>query len=188
MTDNDTFATVSQGGPPPEEDIADGVYLLQLTKIGEPRTITAKKGPNAGKDFSLIDWDFAIEAPQTPYHDRIMSDSTSTASGPKSKMYEWLTALLGGLPPQAGRQMKRSELVGRMVLGTVHHDEGGWPRIASLSAVPQSMLGQQFAQATGAPVQGAPATPQAPAGGFVAPPASQIPPPATGPVQDDLPF
>lgn len=215
MIDNDTFATVSQGGPPPEEDIPDGVYLLQLVKIGDPRTVTAKKGPNAGKDFNLIDWGFAIEAPGTPYHDRLMDDSTSTASGPRSKMYEWLTALLGGVPPQAGRQMKRSELIGRLVLGTVNHDDGGWPRIASLSAVPASMLGQQIAQATGAPVAGAPvAAPApvaplrapepapteqlgafvAPAGGFQTPadiPATAVPQaqPA-GPLanQDDLPF
>lgn len=215
MIDNDTFATVSQGGPPADEDIPDGVYLLQLVKIGDPRTITAKKGPNAGKDFNLIDWSFAIEQPGTPLHDRLMDDSTSTASGPKSKMYEWLTALLGGVPPQAGRQMRRSELVGRLVLGTISHDEGGWPRIASLSAVPPSMLGQQIAQATGAPVQGAPAAapaattplrqPEAPPadqlGAFVAPAAGFAPPadiaaaavpqaqPA-GPLpnQDDLPF
>lgn len=167
-----TFITVSQGGPSAETDIPDGVYPVMLTELKDPRTVTARRGPKAGQEIDLIDWIFTIDAPGTPVHDRPLDGSTSTASGPRSKMYAWLTALLGGKPPAPQQQFSKSDLVGRMALATVSHDDGGWPQIASLGAMPQSMLGQRIAAATGAP--------------------AAVPPPVTQPIAvataGDLPF
>lgn len=193
----DSFITVSQGGPKPEDDIPDGVHLVMVTEIKDPKTVTARRGARAGQEVDLIDWIFAIDEPGTPLHDRIHQDSTSTASGPRSKMYEWLTALFGGRAPAIGQQFRKQDLIGRAALATFNHDEGGWPRIAALGAVPPSMLAQRVAASTGvqtsgtaaeaAPPAAVPIAQQAavepdPAGTFVGAPAQQ---PMSS---DNLPF
>jgi len=155
----DSFITVSPGGPPPDQDIADGIYPVVLTGISDPKTVTARRGPNAGKDIDLIDWTFAINAPGNAFDAREFTESTSTASGPKSKMYAWLAALHNGVAPAIGTKIGKSDLIGRQAYATIIHDEGGWPRISQLSGIPVQQMQQQFAQVTGAPIQqpGAPA-------------------------------
>ena len=64
--------------------------------------------------------------------------SASVASGPKSKTYAWMTALLGGTPPVVGQSYPRTQLIGREALATISIDDGGWPRIANLSARPKA--------------------------------------------------
>lgn len=141
--------TVTSGGP----DIDDGIYPMYLKKLEGPKTIVPQSGPNAGKDVEIFDWIWETAAGVE------IAASTSTASGPRSKMFAWLTALHGGRPPQVGQQFQSEDLVGRWVLGTVRKDETGWARIVNLAGMPQDMQQRQFAQATGAPVQaeGAPA-------------------------------
>ena len=129
MTDD--LITVTAGAP--QSDIAPGVYVVTLTSISEPRTIFPQTGVNAGKEVTLRDWTFALEDGSE------IQGSASTASGPKSKTYAWLTALLGGVPPTIGESYPRSQLVGRMALATIAIDEGGWAKIANLSALPRNM-------------------------------------------------
>ena len=129
MTDD--IITITAGAP--QSDIAPGVYVVTLTEISEPRIINPQSGPNAGKEVTLRDWTFALEDGSE------VRGSASTASGPKSKTFAWLTALLGGTPPAIGQSYPRSQLLGRMALATISVDEGGWPKIANLSALPASM-------------------------------------------------
>jgi hypothetical protein len=146
------FTTISSAGP----DIADGVYPVILSDIkGDPndptlpKTVTAQRGPKAGQDIELWDWVFAVDDGQ---HDGVVLEvSTSTASGPRSKMYGFLTALFGGIAPPIGTSLEKTDLVGRRALATVRKDESGWPRIENLGAMPAQMLQQRFAAATGAP-------------------------------------
>lgn len=126
MTDT---ITVSAGA---QVEIEPGVYQVTLTGISEPRTIYPQTGPNAGKEVLLRDWTFALEDGTE------IRAGASTASGPKSKTYAWLTALLGGTPPAIGTSYGTDTLVGRMALATVSLDEGGWPRITNLSALPRA--------------------------------------------------
>jgi hypothetical protein len=121
--------TISAGA---QSDIAPGVYEVTLIDISEPREIFPQTGPNTGKTVTLRDWTFALEDGST------ITGSASTASGPKSKTYAWLTALLGGTPPAVGQGFPKSQLVGREALATISIDEGGWPRIANLSARPKA--------------------------------------------------
>lgn len=157
-------------------EIADGVYPVVLTKIEGPKTVTANQGPNAGKDIELFDWTFAIDAAGTKEHDLEITASTSTASGPKSKMFSWLTALLGGKPPAVGSKFEVGDLVGRAALATIRTGESGWPRMENLGAMPAGMLGQRVAAATGAPT-GSAAAP----GGMTMPGSTEAP-------TSDLPF
>lgn len=122
--------TISAGAPP--SDIDPGVYEVTLTDISEPRTIFPQSGPNAGKEVQLRDWKFALEDGSE------ITGSASTASGPKSKTFAWLTALLGGTPPTIGRAYPKDQLIGREALATIAIDEGGWAKIANLSARPKA--------------------------------------------------
>ena len=144
MTDD---ITITPGSP--QLDIAPGVYEVTLTEISETRTIFPQTGPNAGKEVTLRDWTFALEDGTE------IRGSASTASGPKSKTFAWLTALLGGTPPQVGQSYPRSQLVGREALATISVDDGGWPKITQLSARPRARLAP-------APVVAPVATPVAP--------------------------
>lgn len=126
MTDS---ITISAGAP----QVDPGVYLATLTSISEPREVTAQRGPNAGQTVNLRDWEFALED-GTP-----VRGSTSTASGPKSKMYSWITALMGGVPPTVNSVISFSQLIGREVHITVEQDVEGWARIANVSAKPKSL-------------------------------------------------
>jgi hypothetical protein len=168
------FITVSAGGPSPENDIPDGVYPVILSALSDPKTVTARRGPKAGQDIDLIDWTFAIDAPGHPMDGRELPESTSTASGPRSKMYSFLTALFGGTPPPAGTKLTKEHLLGRRALATVTHDEGGWLRIGNLGALPPSMVAVAPVAAP-APVVAVPT----PAVAAAAPVAAQ---------PDDLPF
>jgi hypothetical protein len=140
MTDD--IITISAGAP--ASDITAGVYEVTLTDISEPRTIYPQTGVNAGKEVQLRDWTFALEDGTE------VTDSASTASGPKSKTFAWLTALLGGTPPAVGASYPKSQLIGREALATIAIDEGGWPKIANLSARPKARTVQPVAAAPAA--------------------------------------
>jgi hypothetical protein len=167
MTDT---ITVTAGAP--QVDIDPGVYEVTLTEITEPRTIFPMSGPNAGKEVQLRDWMFSLEDGTE------LRGSASTASGPKSKTFAWLTALLGGTPPVVGSSYPRDQLIGRSALATIIIDEGGWPKITNLSAMPKAMPVRPGKAQPVAPVAADPRT-------VAGAPHLQVP--AAG-VADDLPF
>jgi hypothetical protein len=127
--------TITKGGP--TDDIDDGVYPVILTAISDPKTVTATRGPNAGKDVDLIDWGFAVDEGDAEGYE--ITATTSTASGPKSKMFAFLTALFGGKAPPVGTQLQKDQIIGRRALATIAHNDGGWPVIANLGAIPNTM-------------------------------------------------
>lgn len=162
---NAPFIEISGSGP----DIPDGVYQVILTDIVGPRTVTAQRGPKAGQDIDLLDWKFAVESGQ--YENTEIEASTSTASGPRSKMYAFLTALFGGKAPPVGTRLEKEQIVGRSALATLQKDDSGWLRITNLGAVPGGFE-QRAAQATEAAPQ--PPTPT-PAREVVAKASSDLP-------------
>lgn len=180
------FITVTQGGI----DIPDGVYPVTLVEIKGPKTVTAQRGPKAGQEVDLLDWVFAID--EGPYEDTTIEASTTTASGPKSKMFGYLTALQGGKAPDIGASFEAVDLCGRRALATIRKDDSGWCRIENLGAMPASMLAAGVARATGAPLKGLPpvqspaARPAAPAQRPAAQPLRQAV--AAGQPADELPF
>lgn len=129
------FIQVSKGGP--TQDIPDGVYPFTLIGIEGPKTVTAKRGPNAGQDVDLLEWQWACEDANFDGYE--ISTSSSTNSGPRSKVYAYLTALFGGVAPQVDAGFEKEHLIGRMILGTVQHDDGGWPTIVNVGAMPAQM-------------------------------------------------
>lgn len=120
--------TVKAGAP--ATDIEPGAYEVTLTGIEGPRTIFPQTGPNAGKEVEVLDWTFSTDEGAE------VQGTTSLASGPKSKLYAWLTALLGQAPA-VGTTFEPGQLVGRTAIATIEVQESGWPKIANLSAMPR---------------------------------------------------
>lgn len=161
-------------------EVPDGVYPVTLVELKGPRTVTAQRGPKAGQDIQLIDWIFAID--DGDLDGTQIEAATSTASGPKSKMYAYLTALFNGKAPAIGSKFEPTDLQGRRALATIRTDESGWPRIENLGAMPASMQQTGFAQKTGAAV----AATDSPAPAAASPqPLREAVAAGTG---DDLPF
>lgn len=205
------FLEVKQSGP----DVPDGSYPMLLTAIkgdpedqNQPRHVVPEQGPNAGKDLYFWDWEFKINIPgEHPLNAQPAFEyGTSTATGPRSKMYGVLTALLNGARPTIGMTFEKDDLIGRQVYATVQKDEVGYCRIIGLSPVPAHLQQQAFAAATGAPTQGSPIAPPTfspqqiiptqQQAGVASPGTFQGPAPVTQPatgvqpgrVGDDLPF
>jgi hypothetical protein len=168
--------TINSGG-----DIPEGVYPVILAGIEGPKKITARQGPNAGEEFEIFSWKFVIL--DGKYKDTEIEATTSTATGPRSKLYGFLTALYNGTPPKVNTTFEASDLTGRMALATIQPSDTGWPRIVNLGAVPAGMLGQQVATATGAPVSGPASAPAPTPAGVVTPLREQV---AAG--SGELPF
>lgn len=151
------FIQVSKGGP--TQDIPDGVYPFTLVGIEGPKTVTARRGPNAGQDVDLLEWQWACEDSRFDGYE--ISTSSSTATGPRSKVYAYLTALFGGVAPQVDQGFEKEHLIGRMVLGTVQHDDGGWPTIVNVGAMPAQMQQPASQPAYVAPAPAMPTNTQA---------------------------
>lgn len=136
--------TVSQGKREGAFGGPDGAYQATLVAIEGPRPATNSR---TGEEFSLLDWVFAIEG--SPDEACLVWASTSVASGPKSKMYGYLTALLGGRAPAVGQSFEASDLVGRQALVTIRRDDDGWLKVENVSALPTTVP----TPAAAAPVQ-----------------------------------
>jgi hypothetical protein len=129
-------------------NIPAGLYACQLSDIRGPKTVTAQRGPRAGEEVDLLDWIWHIAQPGHPLDGQEISGSTSTASGPRSKLYAWLTALHNGVAPAVGTQFEKEQLIGRLAYLTIQLDEEGWSRIVNVGAMPVAAQQQQFQAAT----------------------------------------
>jgi hypothetical protein len=150
-----------------QSDIAPGTYRVTLTEISDVRTQTAKRGPNAGQDFSIRDWTFFTD------DDKEIRDSASISRSSRSKQYEWVTALLGGTAPALDQKLAMSQLIGREAIATIELNEDGWPKIRTLSAIPQERAKPANAASPAAAARARAGTPQ---------------PAAAAAAGDDLPF
>lgn len=147
---------MSSGAP----DIADGNYIVTLTGIDGPRTVTSRDGD----EFTLFDWTFATEEGVE------ITDSTSTKTGPKSKMRRWISALIGRVPAK-DEGFDPVDLVGRQAVATIEANEDGWPKVTALGVL---MTQPQPVQPAPQPVAAAPAVPVQPVVQAVPQPAAPV--------------
>lgn len=162
----------------------EGTYVGTLSSI-EKKTIVPKQGKQAGEEVDIFEWRFDLAHlsdgedvkagdPVTDFDtgEPIIGRATSsTASGPRSKLSGFLVALLGPQAIEPGAQYGESDLVGKKALVTLVADGGGYPKVESLAAMPRSGRRQTVAQ------QAAPARNEEASG-----------PPADDREDDDLPF
>lgn len=119
-----------------------GVYFATLKRVSEPYE---KTWPD-GSVNDQMDWEWLLPTGET------LKESTSTATGPRSKTYERLVALNNGRAPLAGQRIELNDYLGRRAILTLTIKENGWPKITNVGAVPLEQQQQDFAAATGAPV------------------------------------
>ena len=100
--------------------IDPGTYRAQLEKV-EPYT-----HPTYG-DGRKWHWIVDVEGEATP-----LSVITSGNTGPQSKSYQWLTALLGR-SPQAGETIQ--DPTGKTVLLAIGKNEKGFPKVDSVMSL-----------------------------------------------------
>lgn len=102
-------------------DIAPGTYKAQLE-----RTEIKAGGSFGDGKFRVWHWLADVNGEATP-----ISDSTSLNTGPQSKAYARLTALLGRAPV-AGEKLE--DPTGKTVLLTIGKKDNGFPRIDAVGA------------------------------------------------------
>lgn len=157
----DSLITVSAG---PQFD--DGTYVHTVKGI-ERKTITPKKGDQAGQKVDILEWKFDLNDLVTGEQitdfetgEPIVSRATSSmASGPKSKSSQFLVALLGADAVKPGNQFSQEDLIGAKALGTVVHDDNDYAKTESLSAMPRSARRTVQQQAAPAPAAAEPTAP-----------------------------
>jgi hypothetical protein len=90
---------------------------------------------------TLIRWEFSldgIEDPETPGMNLILDGVTSLATGPRSKMRPWVTALLGrSLDEAVSLSALRGQLVGKPCLAVVVINDAGYSKVDNVVAAPR---------------------------------------------------
>jgi hypothetical protein len=126
-------------------DFEEATYPLKIISV-KPKKITPKRGDNAGQEIDILEWkaqmledDWKTPVLDAKTDEELVAKATSSlASGPRSKINGFLVALLGPSAVEPGLQFEEGDLVGKMALGSIIRDEGGFPKIDSLTARPRS--------------------------------------------------
>lgn len=107
---------------PTTVEIADGTYPAVVESIVSD---TGNYGP-------FRKWSFLVEHVAADGSKKIDSISaiTSGNTGPRSKTYAWLTAIIGRAP-KAGEKIE--DPTGTRVLVTIEHNDKGFPTVAQLT-------------------------------------------------------
>jgi len=142
-------------------DITPGTYPMTCVGVGVV-TVNVK-----GESKDLYEWRFiAINAEGRQVD---VSGLTGLATGPKSRTWSYLVALLGPENVRVDMDFNEPDLVGRSALGTMAINQDGNLRLAALVPMPRGMAGPGIAapapapQATVSPIRQQPAPQQLPA-------------------------
>jgi len=122
-----------------------GSYPVTLIDIKPDTIITNDRG-----EQDIFRWKFIVDdgSDEGVEHNAISSQNTS----PRSKLFGWLTALLGEDAVKVGMDFDKKDLVGREAIGQFTLDADGWAKLTALVEKPKS-------RARGVEAEEAPATP-----------------------------
>jgi len=128
-TDNGGFEGFDIPVPPPFEE--GETYAATLTGLRK----VDFEDKETHEPRSLISWGFVIETGGETYD---IEGTSSTATGPKSKAYGWLVALVGAAAVKGGARFQPDALIGREAMVTIGMDKNDYPKVASVAAMPRS--------------------------------------------------
>lgn len=117
--------TVSAGTPV----LKPGTYPATLVGISEKRMATKFSKPGTEDDF--LEWTWLAEGPD---QDVEITSLTSIATGPKSRIFEYLTALLGAGNFDIGSGFDEKDLVGKKANLSVVVTDDGFSKIDQIVA------------------------------------------------------
>lgn len=93
-----------------------------------------------GETFKLHEWGFAIHG--APEGAEMVWVKSGESTGPKSKTYGIITALLNGKQPPVGTTLDiNKHLIGRPALITVEKNDNGYLDGTTVTAMPAALLG-----------------------------------------------
>lgn len=153
MTDTITISAGRPNRQGDEQDFTgpDGTYTATLSAVSEPvtekSTLADAKGDGT---WTYRDWTFAIDD-ESEFNGQVIDvRANAGSSGPKSKQYGIIAALVGRTPPVGAQLDIQKHLVGRQCLVSIATDEdNGYPKIQTFMALPPSR--QQAPAAAPAP-------------------------------------
>jgi hypothetical protein len=112
--------TVTAGTP----ILPASTYNATLIGIAPKKLITKFSKPGVEDDF--LEWTWLVEGPDT---DVEITSLTSVATGPKSRIVEYLVALLGADKVDVGLGLEENDLVGKKVQVQTIVTEDGFTKI-----------------------------------------------------------
>ena len=119
--------TLSEGAPA----IPAGTYPATLVGINPKRMVTSFSKNGEEQDF--LEWTWLVEAKDA---DIEVNSLTSTATGPASRIAEYLAALVGTDKAVIGAGFDEGDLVGKKVLVATSVTDKGFAKIEKVVAAP----------------------------------------------------
>jgi hypothetical protein len=108
--------------------IPAGTYKATLIGI-TPKSLVTRYTKDPNKPDEFLEWSWDIQGTE-------LRSLTTVASGPKSRINEYLVALLGASAVQVGAGFDEGDLVGKSIYVQVVIDEDGWSKIDRVMALP----------------------------------------------------
>ena len=108
-----------------------------------------------GEEQDFLEWTWLVHANDK---DVEVNSLTTLATGPKSRIFEYLVAMLGADKVQIDAGFEESDLVGKTVMVQIITTDEGFAKIDKIMGAPkQPKAAQAPVAATAAPVPAAPA-------------------------------
>lgn len=180
-----TAGRPDRGGDTKDFAGPDGTYTASLIAVSEPVTEKSNLADAKGDGtWTYRDWSFAIDDDSEWAGQIISVRANARSTGPRSKQYKMVAALVGRTPPAGAEIDIERHLVGRQCLVSIGTNDNGYPVADVFMALPPAR-----------PANG-PAAPPAPAPAPVPPAAAPAPARAAAPAEpaapatslDSLPF
>jgi len=121
-----------------------GTWLAELVGIAPKRMVTQYSKNGEEQDF--LEWTWLVHGKDG---DGEINSLTTTATGPKSRIFEYLVALLGAAKVQVDAGFEESDLVGKQVMVQIVITDDGFSKIDKIMGAPSG--GKATAAAPAAP-------------------------------------
>ena len=125
--------TVSAGTPA----IPAGTYPASLVSVAPKRLVTQFSNP-PGSEQDFLEWTWLVEGPE---RDIEITSLTSLATGPKSRIFEYLLAMVGPERAAIGAGFDEADLVGKSVMVSTVETPEGFAKIDKIVAAPKTRRG-----------------------------------------------